>query len=384
MSVGFRRSQYASQPVFLVPSPMIRPQQLFVSAVITGCVWLAAPALACAPAMERGKSVSITGEEALIVWDAERGVEHFIRRGEFRTDADDFGFLVPTPSPPELSEVDNGVFDRLRSHIAPPIEYNHPWVPITLCMTPFVLTFGAKSRALQVSAGPSGVEVLSTARVAGLDATVVRSTDAEALATWLDERGYENRPALVDWLRPYVDDGFVITAFQFTKGDPGSSAMGNQAVRMSFETDRPFYPYREPSDHLDEPGRALRVHVVATERAFPSLDAVNPGDGPGEWGANEVFAAPIEDADGLLGGASGDVDGDLWLTSFLDSASLRQSADLRFDVRPADEVRPDPIIIRGEARIIPMPLEPAILLGGGIWWWRRRKAKISARRVESS
>ncbi|MBW2460076.1 MAG: DUF2330 domain-containing protein [Deltaproteobacteria bacterium] len=80
--------------------------------------------------------MSITSEEALIVWDAERGVEHFIRRGEFRTDADDFGFLVPTPSPPQLSEVDEDVFDRLRSHIAPPIEYTHGWVPVTLCMMP--------------------------------------------------------------------------------------------------------------------------------------------------------------------------------------------------------------------------------------------------------
>jgi len=324
--------------------------------------------------MEMGKSVSITGEEALIVWDAERGVEHFIRRGEFRTDADDFGFLVPTPSPPELSEVDNGVFDRLRSHIAPPIEYTHAWVPVTLCMTPFMVVFSAEPEVVMVSAAASGVEVLSTARVAGLDATVVRSTDAEALAGWLDERGYENRPALVEWLRPYVDDGFVITAFQFTKGDPGSGSVGNQAVRMSFETDRPFYPYREPSDHTDEPGRTLRVHVVATERAFPSLD----GEQPGEWGANELFAAPIEGAHGLLGDGLSSVGGELWLTSFLDSATLRESADLRFEIQPADEIRPEPIVVEGTPTMIPVPVEPALLLGGGIWWWRRRKAKTSA------
>ncbi|MBW2460075.1 MAG: hypothetical protein JRH11_00415 [Deltaproteobacteria bacterium] len=74
-----------------------------------------------------------------------------------------------------------------------------------------------------------------------------------------------------------------------------------------------------------------------------------------------------------------DVGGELWLTSFVDSTSLRQSADLRFEVRPAAEILPEPRVVRGTPTMIPLPIEPAIALGGGIWWWRRSKAKASAR-----
>jgi hypothetical protein len=56
--------------------------------------------------------VAIEHEDALIVWDPGKGMEHFIRRARFDTTAKDFGFLVPTPSKPELAEVPDSLFDR--------------------------------------------------------------------------------------------------------------------------------------------------------------------------------------------------------------------------------------------------------------------------------
>jgi hypothetical protein len=344
---------------------------LAFAALTSICTAVAAPALACAPAYPEGAFVSISSEEALIVWDAARGVEHFIRRADFHTDAEDFGFLVPTPAPPELGEVDDAVFDRLRAHITPPIVTTHPWVPVTCCTAPWlmVLATSASEDAVMIAAG--GVEVLSTARVAGLDATVVRADDAEALGAWLGEHGYENRPALVSWLAPYVEDGFAITAFRFTKGE-GTSAVGSRAVRMSFATDRPFYPYREPADQPEEMGRSLRVHVVAPTRAFGTID------GSGAWNASVTFAAPLDDPALLLGDSLSGTSGDLVLTTANDIAARRADGDLRFDVRSGDEVRPEPVYVEGSGRILPLPIEPVVLASVGFWWWRRRKGRTAA------
>ena len=43
--------------------------------------WVLAPvhARACAPAPPLGPTVTIHGEEAIILWDAATGIEHFIR-----------------------------------------------------------------------------------------------------------------------------------------------------------------------------------------------------------------------------------------------------------------------------------------------------------------
>ncbi|MCA9654684.1 MAG: hypothetical protein KC501_32515 [Myxococcales bacterium] len=42
---------------------------------------------ACAPAPPLDQEVIIRGEEAVIVWDAKAGREHFIRRADFETEA---------------------------------------------------------------------------------------------------------------------------------------------------------------------------------------------------------------------------------------------------------------------------------------------------------
>src|SRR5262249_17721034 len=84
---------------------------------------LAAPALLAAwllpPPASRGcasvgrERVAIDQEEALIVWDAKKKVQPFVRRASFRTRAKDFGFLVPTPSRPTLAAAPDKVFEAL-------------------------------------------------------------------------------------------------------------------------------------------------------------------------------------------------------------------------------------------------------------------------------
>ena len=80
------------------------------------------PASSCFVAPRSGETVRIAQETAVILWDAEQEVEHFIRKGTFATSSRDFGFLVPTPTVPELSEVNGRLFDELGRITAPRIE----------------------------------------------------------------------------------------------------------------------------------------------------------------------------------------------------------------------------------------------------------------------
>src|ERR1700693_1116658 len=84
---------------------------LTVTSLVVSLVGLPAPA--CCPAPPPGKMVLNADQTVIIIWDAESKTEHFIRQASFKSEADDFGFLVPTPSQPVLDESGNDAFPRL-------------------------------------------------------------------------------------------------------------------------------------------------------------------------------------------------------------------------------------------------------------------------------
>ena len=71
---------------------------------------LAPPAPACCPAPPSGRPVVNADKTVILIWDAATKTQHFIRQASFKSEADDFGFLVPTPTQPELNESGNAAF----------------------------------------------------------------------------------------------------------------------------------------------------------------------------------------------------------------------------------------------------------------------------------
>ncbi len=309
------------------------------------------PVSACAPAPHSGESVSISGEAALIVWDPASKTEHFVRRADFRTKASDFGFLVPTPSPPDLGEVDESLFraaSRLtqarhgfETRVRKVFGFGNP--PQAGSMADM-----APSGAKPASAPP--VEVLHEQEVAGFDATVLRADDPKALTDWLGEHGYESRPALVEWLRWYTDHGWIITAFKLTSESPGSGRLDARSVRMSFHTDRPFYPYREPGD-MRKPGggsRSLRVFFLSDKKYEGTLGEAGKWPGTTEWagdisGMARNLTEPLKLADA---GSAKTLEAARYLTEFQDDSSPRPGTDevyFRPAADPSGKERP-PIV----------------------------------------
>src|SRR6202011_301207 len=92
------------------------------------------------------------------------------------------------------------------------------------------------------------VKVLAEKEVAGFKATVLETTSAKDLVDWLKDHGYAFSPEVEAWAKPYVESGWKITALKVAKDKEGSAsrAVNAAALRMSFKTDRPLFPYREP------------------------------------------------------------------------------------------------------------------------------------------
>jgi len=260
-----------------------------------------------------------------------------------------FGFLVPSPSQPKLFEAPDDLFTRLE-------DWTKPEVIVQTVRRPRPAG-GAFTRSMAPGAAaplPNApkVEVLDMQRVAGYEAVVLKANDAKKLKEWLEEHGYVTRPDLETWLEPYIKAGWIITAFQIGKeSDQPGTGKSTQAVRMTFQTDRPFYPYAEPADQRApgafRPNRLLRVFFLGSARVEGKLDdPKTPWPGKAAWSNTLASDRRQQVIDKLkIDGES--VPEKARLTVFDDSSSPRPGvADLFFSVSSDQSTLARPPIIQ--------------------------------------
>ena len=274
--------------------------------------------------------VEVAAERAIILWEPDYKTQHFIRAAQFRTTtADDFGFLVPTPTRPELAEADPGLFERLEEVTKP----REIWTTITQtipCRGGKFAMVGSAIKPSESSIAPSRVEVLEQKTVGAYQAAVLKANDAAALNTWLATNGYQSRPALQPWLAKYVRNGWILTAF---KMKPGANA--GTAVRLSFTTEKPFYPYREPDDAkptagAKATGRKLKLFLLADVRLKATHD-----DPAVAWLGHTVWAgkltagslAGLPESLGATASVAGRLNKDWYLTEYEDRSDPRPVTD---------------------------------------------------------
>ncbi len=287
-----------------------------------------APAPACCPAWPRsGKPVVNADQTVIIIWDAATKTEHFIRKASFKSAADDFGFLVPTPTQPELEESGNDAFPYIQKLTEPEV--------ITKPRPSRGLSCGcSKSKGLKgESAGRPLVEVRAEKEVAGFKAVVLEARSANALVAWLTKNGYSFSPAVEAWAKPYVAAGWMMTALKVAKpGAKTDQRVVAGALRLSFRTDRPLFPYREPdytsaAEALEARHRLLRIYFLAEARYRGDLDKGAGWTGRVAW-ANKLNAADRKQVLALLKFPETTGPAEWWLTEFED--------DWPYRVAPAD------------------------------------------------
>lgn len=315
----------------------------YFGALMLMALWPMHDARACATLSDPALQIGIVDEEAIIVWDEARQTQHFIRRANFQArgaigrKARDFGFLVPTPSLPQLAEADDAAFSRVAGWTLPEkIERERRHYYFWLLSGQRISnTFNAASGALRIGSEPGSVQVLSQQRVGGYDATVLAAKDAGALNRWLQRNGYSSGPQFVQWLRPYIERGWKITAFKIAPGQAagdGTSRVSSGTVRMSFQTPRPFFPYQEPANQRNaktkHAPRSLRVFLIGTQRMNGAIGSVQPKNWPAEVRyANAIETQKLGALSTQLALKASQLPAQAWMTVWEDEASPRPGVD---------------------------------------------------------
>ena len=313
--------------------------------------------------LEASRRPSLAYEQALIVWDEAKQREHFVREIAFRRTGEPFGFVVPTPSRPDVAKVAASPFGRLRAAFA----FEEPGEG---------LGFGDGIGRLGGGGPGRGVTVLDVKRVGSFTAFVLAADDEGALGRWLGENGFVTSKEAEPWLRHYVARRFFFVAMRHEPPKQAAAAGGpasttSETIRISFDTPLPYYPYMEP----DRPagtdggeGRLLEVWL-ATKGLHAPVAARRSADGSTTWSrplaegrryapANRSTVEDALDAEkGLLFG------GDVVVQRFMDQKTSRQGwGDVVFVPRtssPADAAR------RARLRRFVSTLDPSLAPGEG-------------------
>jgi hypothetical protein len=237
----------------------MRARALLVAAGLCAVAAPRSDARACAlfgrEVSESDRRPSLSYEQTLIVYDAEKHREHFVREVVFQEAREPFGFVVPTPARPEVAKVAKSPFAKLRE------EFPFRWVN--------------PDRVARVAAAGMGddVQVLEVTRVGRFTAFVLSASDAAGLRSWLSRNGFAATPETAAWLAHYVKLGFFYVAMRYepSPGDKGKTK--SETVRISFDSPLPYYPYLEPDARSGKaPGtnpRLLDIWLVSTRDFVP-------------------------------------------------------------------------------------------------------------------
>jgi hypothetical protein len=302
-------------------SPMTHRVWLVLTTMTILLVLLASltPVNACCPVWRSGQPVVNADQTVVILWDAATKTEHFIRKASFKSQADDFGFLVPTPSQPELDESGNDAFPYLQKLTEPEVQRrSRPSGMGCGCGTS-----GGVYKA--VGAANKTVTVLEEKLVAGFNATVLEADSAEALVQWLKQHDYAFSPEVEAWAKPYVDGCWKFTALKVakTKDTTDKGTVAASALRISFKTDQPLFPYREPdfreqAKTLGATRRLLRIYFIGDTKYQGGLTKDVNWTGKVAW-ANKLAAADRKKTLELLKLPEHTGPTEWWMTEFEDA-----------------------------------------------------------------
>ena len=310
---------------------------------------------ACCAVAPRGVPVVNADQTVIIAWDKERQMEHFIRKASFRSGGESVGFLVPTPGRPQLEESGNEAFPLLADITAPKMPAGKG----------FSLPIGCAAASSRY--GVASVRVIEQKTVAGFQTVVLAADSGKALVAWLREHGYAYTPEAAVWAEPYLAGGWFMTAMKIAKAAEGrlAPAVAASALRISFKTDRPLFPYREPDSRvaakdLGVKDRLLRIYFVAEARyagSFPSggtWSGVPRWSGPLSAGQRGVLLHDL-----ALPESTGPAK--FWLTEFEDHWPYGQAPGDVFFAPAAKQDR-----LERQARAAGVLVDPTLALAVGV------------------
>ncbi len=183
--------------------------------------------------------------------------------------ADEFAWVVPVPSNPEIFLSSDQLFDVLAAQLAP--QFNLRYKEEGNCTEPVRLSFGRNEMAMDLAAsgtapsGGNGVNVLQQGQVGPYDMVVIQGQSTQELLAWLVRSGYDLPPGTEPLLAPYVAGDAYFLGLKLAKDkDVGDIA----PIGFRYDGVQPAIPIQLTAIAAT-PDMRLEAYVFASERVVP-------------------------------------------------------------------------------------------------------------------
>ncbi len=139
------------------------------------------------------------------------GVESFVIRPGYEGKIDNFGMLIPFPTPPSIRKVHDDIFSQIKNAIDP------PEVVVDLRPAPpTAMAFGGQGGGAVVRnlaiMDEDRVEVIREEAVGMYEVAVLAAGSAESLKKWMDQNGYQFPEGMDKVTEEYIADDWCFVA----------------------------------------------------------------------------------------------------------------------------------------------------------------------------
>ena len=181
-----------------------------------------------------GKDIYQPSQKAVILYAD--GREDLILSVRYEGNADDFAWVVPVPSRPNVEVADPELF----------------WELANLTRKPVLHESNGFLPGVGNYEGP-GVDVLEEKVVGPYDVAILSAGDPASLTDWLNSKGYSFPESGEKIIEEYIRNGWYFVASKISTGKEASGlAEGTiEPLLLSFKTDRIVYPLRITSVSSD-------------------------------------------------------------------------------------------------------------------------------------
>ncbi|HEX2879645.1 MAG TPA: DUF2330 domain-containing protein [Polyangiaceae bacterium] len=177
---------------------------------------------------------------------------------QYAGERDSFAWIVPVPSPPELGEFPQGVFNAIDVATQPRYFSNQ-------CF------FGADNAGAPTASpgsnegGSPGVTIINRQQVGAFDTVTLEGDTAEVLIEWLQMNDYRITTKMQPFIQEYIDDGMMFVAMKLL---PDAQVADIAPISMTYQGDRPMIPIRLTTVAA-QPEMGIKAWIFASRRFGP-------------------------------------------------------------------------------------------------------------------
>lgn len=283
-------------------------------------------------------------------------------------EADDFAWVLPVASRPEITLGSATAFQRLDQRTQPTFNLNWESQNAQCNWWSIYPPFAAAEDADANGGGGRGVTVVAEKEVGPFQTVVLDSTNTDDLIAWLDDNDYDQPPETRPLIDHYVRQGMMFVAVRLLKDEPTGAI---QPITLSFAEPNPCVPL-VLTQVAASPDMPVQLYLASEQRVVPNnwmhvvlnqkkIDWLNAGSN-----YDDVVTQAVDEAAGHAfvteyAGPSNVLDDLLYRDGQFDLERLRQIDDpaAYIDELMNQGFPRDGSVIAQLRRHIPMPAELA-------------------------